>query len=109
MSCQPRRVDGANDVHVRDRPAKKQELALALDGSRDVLWEMLPWEHSGSIKGLVPVLVWTCVPRCKVHIVPALPAFFHRGGLSPHQPVRPGRGHQVLHSHQNHLRWSVRA
>lgn len=42
MSCQARRAEDADDVHGRDRPVKKQVLALALDGSRDVSWEMHP-------------------------------------------------------------------
>lgn len=64
--------------------------------SRDVPErEMLPQEHSGCFKGLVPVLARTCVPRHKVHVVPALPAFFHPGGLSPGQDVRLWRGHQL--------------
>lgn len=65
-------------------------------GSRDVPeWEMLPLEHSGCFQGLVPVLARTCVPRHKLHVVPALPAFFHLGGLSPGQDVRLWRGHQL--------------
>lgn len=81
MNCQPKPVDGANDVHDRDRPVTKQGIALGrLDGSKS--WDLLP---AGPLR-LAPRAgghprTDPC-PQHKVCVVLTVQPFFILGGFT---------------------------